>query len=303
MRISHLSALVILSIGPSVWAQVTDVQVTSTPFNTAQGYVTNELRLTFDNQLTSVQLLTGQLSAGDIYQDGEGSDTAPSASTVSSFPTVANDTFVQFGAKTSDDPNAVMVNFAGGAVDIGGSVGRTFDTGLLDVLYFTEPSVFVQNETDYFVGQFTFSDTANGTLDLAFSGSFVTTTDDQYSTFSIVNGEIVLPEDLFFLRGDLNLDGVISGLDIQPFVAALSDPEQFRQDNGLTENGFLAIADIKQDGALTGLDIQPFVNLLSGGGATLTAEQSLALQAIPEPGTFGLVAVGLLGLSRRRRAA
>ena len=55
------------------------------------------------------------------------------------------------------------------------------------------------------------------------------------------------------ILGDVNQDGLVNLLDIQPFVGLLS--------NG----GFLAEADTNQDGLVNLLDIEGFVDLLSGG--------------------------------------
>jgi hypothetical protein len=83
--------------------------------------------------------------------------------------------------------------------------------------------------------------------------------------------------------GDVNLDGVVNGLDVDPFV-------------GLVTSGtFQAEGDMNEDGVVNGLDVDPFVAKVVGGGA----------QAVPEPGTLGLLVLGglLSGLfvSRRRR--
>ena len=53
------------------------------------------------------------------------------------------------------------------------------------------------------------------------------------------------------LLGDVNLDGVVDLLDVQPFVTRLTDGE------------FQAEADVNQDGILNLLDVQPFVSLLA----------------------------------------
>lgn len=104
------------------------------------------------------------------------------------------------------------------------------------------------------------------------------------------------------LLGDLSLDGVISGADITPFVAALSDQSQYQLDNNLTEAEFLQVADINQDGFLTGADIQPFVTLLGGGGTSLSASQIALLNSVPEPTSAGLLAAtGLIMIRRRRK--
>jgi hypothetical protein len=55
------------------------------------------------------------------------------------------------------------------------------------------------------------------------------------------------------LLGDVNLDGMISLLDVAPFV------------NRLSTGTYQAEADTNCDGAITLLDVSPFVTILSGG--------------------------------------
>jgi hypothetical protein len=75
--------------------------------------------------------------------------------------------------------------------------------------------------------------------------------------------------------GDVNLDGEVNGLDVDPFV-------------GLVTSGtFQAEGDMNQDGVVNGLDVDPFVEAVVGGGA----------QAVPEPSTVILVLLGLLALA------
>lgn len=56
------------------------------------------------------------------------------------------------------------------------------------------------------------------------------------------------------LKGDVNQDGEINLLDVQPFIDALA--------NGI----YIAEADCNCDGALDLLDVGPFIELLGGGG-------------------------------------
>ena len=55
------------------------------------------------------------------------------------------------------------------------------------------------------------------------------------------------------LLGDVNLDGEVNLLDVQPFVDIITD------------NGFQAEADVNQDGSVDLLDVAEFVLLLTGG--------------------------------------
>ena len=63
------------------------------------------------------------------------------------------------------------------------------------------------------------------------------------------------------LLGDVNLDGEVNGIDVEPFV-------------GVLLNGpFQAEADMNEDGEVNGLDVDAFVPAVVGGGAA----------AVPEP--------------------
>ena len=81
------------------------------------------------------------------------------------------------------------------------------------------------------------------------------------------------------ILGDVNGDGVVDGLDIQPFVDLL------------TGGGYQAEADINSDAVVDGLDIQPFVDIITGAGG----------ESVPEPATMLLLAFGGLAAMRRRR--
>ena len=62
--------------------------------------------------------------------------------------------------------------------------------------------------------------------------------------------------------GDLNCDGSINALDIDPFVLALTDPVGYTSSYPHCDN---MLADCNDDGSINSLDIDPFVDLLTGG--------------------------------------
>jgi YVTN family beta-propeller protein len=85
----------------------------------------------------------------------------------------------------------------------------------------------------------------------------------------------VIPESPEPLLGDVSLDEVVNGLDVDPFVdVLLSGPYQPE-------------ADMNEDHVVNGLDVDPFVAAVVGGGT----------QQIPEPSTLllGLLALGVVG--------
>jgi hypothetical protein len=61
--------------------------------------------------------------------------------------------------------------------------------------------------------------------------------------------------------GDLDCSGSLTGLDIDAFVLALTDPVAYEQAYPGCEP---LLADCNGDGSVDGLDIDAFVNLLTG---------------------------------------
>jgi hypothetical protein len=79
--------------------------------------------------------------------------------------------------------------------------------------------------------------------------------------------------------GDVNGDGTVNGLDVDPFVdVLLNGPYQ-------------AAADMNEDGEVNGLDVDPFVAAVVGGGVA----------AVPEPSTLLLCLIALGLVTGRRK--
>jgi hypothetical protein len=76
------------------------------------------------------------------------------------------------------------------------------------------------------------------------------------------------------LLGDVNMDGVVNGLDVDPFV-------------GLVTGGtYQAEGDMNEDGVVNGLDVDPFVATVVGGGTVAVPEPSMLFLALIALGGF-----------------
>ena len=84
--------------------------------------------------------------------------------------------------------------------------------------------------------------------------------------------------------GDVNLDGELNGLDVEPFVDVLL--------GGLYQHG----ADMNGDGHVNGLDVDPFVATDLGRGGAGTATGTV----VPEPSASALVAAAFCFIVLRK---
>ncbi len=133
------------------------------------------------------------------------------------------------------------------------------------------------------------SSDVNGELDFSFGEFAIETRVSNYAQWI----DSVL---LAVILGDMNGDGAVNSDDINPFVLALTDSNDYLATYGLDPN---EVGDMDQSGALNSDDINPFVSLLGGsqGG-------SAAATKLPEPATvFLLLLGGLAVLSRRPNGA
>jgi PQQ enzyme repeat/Dockerin type I domain len=96
-----------------------------------------------------------------------------------------------------------------------------------------------------------------------------------------------------FVRGDLNLDGQLSNLDIPAMLAALVDVNGYQSTHNLSPADFIAVADVNGDGHVTNADLQALLSLLTGGGggtgSAAAIQNALSVTSAKKPGVeFGL---------------
>jgi choice-of-anchor B domain-containing protein len=86
--------------------------------------------------------------------------------------------------------------------------------------------------------------------------------DDSVTEAAIDAFEIIAADCEFsYDVGDVNCDGAINTLDVEPFIEAMTNPDQYELDY---PNCDLLQADANGDGAVNSVDIEPFVALLAG---------------------------------------
>ena len=154
------------------------------------------------------------------------------------FANFLEDSFWHFAVATYDPVTGIELHVDGSGVDATAGVAGTVN--------FAE---------DQYLGTFNFNDAIlnkglNGRLDdLAYySGKLAT--EDIDGLFAGTLSPTDFAKNV--LLGDVNCDGVVDLLDVQPFVALI------------TGGGFSVKADINMDGVVDLLDVAPFVDLLTG---------------------------------------
>jgi len=122
------------------------------------------------------------------------------------------------------------------------------------------------------------------------SGSFAVASQYKWDISKLyTTGEVTLVN--LLLPGDLNDDGRVDVADISAMMGALADLDGYELSHGLSATDLLVVADLNGDNQVTSADIQGLINLLANSDTV----------AIPEPPSFALAAIGVLGLIISRR--
>jgi hypothetical protein len=96
--------------------------------------------------------------------------------------------------------------------------------------------------------------------------------------------------------GDLNLDGLVTGADMQAMLIALKNETSYDTAHNLTLANLAALGDFNHDGVVDAADLAGMQQLLANGGSG-----GGSLDPVPEPATAGLLAGGVLLMIACRR--
>ncbi len=127
---------------------------------------TYDIMATTDSRLGAMEMIIDPLLPGSIYQNYSG------------IPTAADDPYEAFASyvtfNSSIGENSGQTAIFGGAVDIGGGLGATFDANLIDIAWVPEPGQNFSNGT-FQIGRFTLADWAEVSYNITgFEGSLGT---------------------------------------------------------------------------------------------------------------------------------
>jgi hypothetical protein len=211
MRKFFALALVAVSASVASAAPVSLFLTQSVP-SVPTGRVVNNLAVNATSDVQGLQMIVS-LTAGTVYQNGSGGNTAPSTDAVDgnvgegtpANPALEWDTFVTMGGFRSDGPNASRdVLVVGGAVNIQSGATLQFNTTGLNVTWAPSTGVFTGPVTNFPVARVTLSNTATGTARF-----FLTSAGENgvLTTLPIVNG-VIVPEPASAVMGMLALCGL-----------------------------------------------------------------------------------------------
>ncbi len=191
IRTIAFSLAVLLAV--ALPASASTIGISQTDFG---DFVSNDITITTSGTWSQMQLITDGLEAGDIFQHSFGGESPPNPALVAAFADLAFDSFLANGTTMDAATNGILA--IGGAVNLGGEAGKTFDSQSIDV---TWGPALGQNPTDvanWLAARITLADTANGSFKLLWSDTEGTGKGIQTFEGSIVDGAMV-PEPSTFL--------------------------------------------------------------------------------------------------------
>ena len=174
-------------------AQITEIRVdqidNSSGGPALDGFVTNDVVISFDGQYTGSQLLV-VLDQGSIYQDPDGDITVPEFTSSS----VEFDTFVTHGLPAISDINYAFNGNILGAINLGGAHPGTFDAMLLNIAWHPPGGTFIEDLSDFLTARISLSDDASGGWAYLASARQEITIEERIIQGGVVqNGALLLP--------------------------------------------------------------------------------------------------------------
>ncbi|HZZ29043.1 MAG TPA: hypothetical protein VFE46_13675 [Pirellulales bacterium] len=94
---------------------------------------------------------------------------------------------------------------------------------------------------------------------------------------------------VYYVPGDLNLDGVATSNDINTMLSALIDLSGYQTSHDLSDDELLQIADLNHDGKVTNADLQGLLDLLKSEGSS-------AVSGVPEPSSCVLASLAFVAV-------
>ena len=163
-------ALSLFLVGLMAFAAGSSASAAVTGFNTTvvdnaaggaplAGFVTTDISVDFTG-IYAVSELFVDLEPGQIYQDGVGGVTPPNMNFFPTFPSLQFDTFIAQGSAVTGGPNGDPGTI-GGAVDIGGASGNTFSNEKLDIAYGPAGGADIQDQNNFLVARLSLANTVD----------------------------------------------------------------------------------------------------------------------------------------------